>query len=186
MLHLTLEPEPDNFDADVRQKGLNYLRKHPNAVHYPDYWNKDEVVQQFRRAYRYVCAYSGLRDHTGGEIDHFIPQSKNKQLIYEWSNYRLAFSLINKTKGNRLCVDPVNITDGDILLNFIDGSVYPNPKLSKDYRDRLQDTIHILGLNKSQFLETRLSIIDDYNSGDISKNYLAKDSPFVAYCILSA
>ena len=52
MLHLTLEPEPDNFDADVRQKGLNYLREHPNAVHYPDYWNK--VAQQFRKAYRYI------------------------------------------------------------------------------------------------------------------------------------
>lgn len=178
MLHLTLKPEPENFDANVRQPGLKWISTHPNSNKYPDYWG--QIRGDLCHAYNYICAYTGMRV-TSGVVEHAKPKSKYKNLVYEWSNYRYADPTVNSTKKDKVCpVDPTEINDGDICLDPFTGEVFPRTGLPKEYADKLEQTIKILGLNKVQFKEARLLYIKMYLT---QNSELAELAPFVVYSI---
>lgn len=178
MLHLTLKPEPKNFDADVRQPGLKWISEHPNSKDYPDYWR--HIRGDLRHAYNSICVYTGLY-LPSGVVEHAKPKAKYKDLVYEWNNYRYADPTVNSTKKDKVCpVDPTEINDGDICLDPFTGEVFPRNDLSAGYTDKLEQTIKILGLNKVQFKEARLLYIKIYLS---SRTALAELAPFVVYSI---
>lgn len=178
MLHLTLKPEPKHFDANVRKPGVKWIAEHPNSTDYPDYWRR--IRDDLRHAYNSVCAYTGLHV-TSGVVEHAKPKSKYKNLVYEWNNYRYADPTVNSTKKDKVCpVDPTEINDGDICLDPFKGEVFPRTGLPKEYADKLEQTIKILGLNKIQFKEARLLYIKIYLS---SRTALAELAPFVVYSI---
>ncbi|MDR3171925.1 MAG: hypothetical protein LBU17_09920 [Treponema sp.] len=63
MIPVVKQKEPDNFDKDVRQRGLKYLNQNPrpNAKDFSrhGYWTK--VNADIYRLYRGICAYTGDR-----------------------------------------------------------------------------------------------------------------------------
>jgi len=100
------------------------------------YWNepiiKDAIVNEFQKN----CGYCGYftREITTiinknttyeGEIDHYLPKSKNLELIYDWKNYiwtckgcnvhKLAY-----TNKNLMILNPTNLLDVE-NIKYING-----------------------------------------------------------------
>jgi len=58
VIPVRLQPEPDDFEAKVRQKGLDFLNKfpHPKNWNNRDYWRHS--LDDLYRVYGRTCAYS--------------------------------------------------------------------------------------------------------------------------------
>ena len=84
-----LEPEPADFDAKCRQKGLEWLRKNPKdarkAKRPKDFWSSFRPVLADRFAN--LCAYGAMYEPVG-TVDHVRPVRADETLAYEWRNYR--------------------------------------------------------------------------------------------------
>lgn len=196
--------EPKSFDSKVRQPGLRAIAEmvgkappHPRksgkpckkiasrecdipSKKFPTYWTK--ALKDMMRAYGEICAYSCFRIHpvTGGRsADHFAAKSKNWQLVYEWSNYRLCCTRMNGRKRDFITVlDPFKIKPGWFQLEEVGFKVIPKKRLSKTTRAKIQATIDLLALNR--FRRAREKDAERYWRGDISLRTLKEDSPFVA------
>ena len=137
MMHVTPAKEPADFDTLVRQPGLNAIaelvgeqgdplkkvanyRDELKGKHYPPYWRN--ATSQLLEAYSRICAYACfyIEPTTGAAtVDHFAPKSQSWDKAYEWSNYRLACSLMN-TRKNKFddVIDPFDVTEGLFACNY--------------------------------------------------------------------
>ena len=108
MIPVQLQPEPADFDRNVRQPGRNWLTNHrialnaapPRASALPNYWTHSN--KQVWYAYSGVCAYLAIYFEwvTGAaSTDHFVAKSRNAGDAYEWNNYRLSCLGPNRNKG---------------------------------------------------------------------------------------
>ena len=133
--------------------------------------------------YNRLCAYLALYIHnaTGSpSVDHVIPKSRSWDKVYEWSNYRLACSLINSTKNNvGLVLDPFTISEGLFALEFVEFQVKPGPSAGSRVAE-VTDTIDKLGLNLPECRDARRAYFECYVSGDITRAYLERRAPFIA------
>ena len=175
------KPEPPDFDEKVRQPGLRAQQEAPPRT--PPLW-RDECLFQLWEAYEGICSYlcvfipqgSGARS-----VDHFVPKSRRPDLLYEWSNYRLACSLMNSRKGQfEDVLDPFEIEDGWFVLDLSFLQVLPNPDLDEETRRGVQATIDRLDLNDNECLQARANDYDAYLRNEISLDLLKRWSPFVA------
>lgn len=204
MIRVQPAPEPEHFDAAVRQPGLRALaemvgepsgrkrgrsfkviaerREDISGEHFPPYWSK--VIPDLLEAYGRVCAYVAvyIEKVTGAaSVDHLLAKSKHWQDAYEWSNYRLACSLMNARKGNAADVlDPFEIADDWFELELVGFQVMPRTDLQSDLKVRVQDTIDRLKLNDRDCCELRAEYAESYWCGEINWPYLQRRAPFVA------
>lgn len=204
MIKVALAPEPPTFEELVRRPGLRALaemvgespvprrptgrafkkiaarRSEIPPKGFPPYWT--HALEDLMEAYHCVCAYSCFRIHpvTGGRsVDHMAPRSLAWDLVYEWTNYRLACSRINSRKRDYLDVlDPFDVEDGWFVLELVGFQVRPAPHLPEEIRDQVQTTIDRLMLN--DFRRDRERDAENYWAGLISFEILQEESPFVA------
>jgi hypothetical protein len=180
------QPSPNVFEEAVRHPGQKFLntgkpltqqrwRRH-------NYWTR--VFPDLYHAYCRVCAYSCHwipRDGGAGTVDHFHPKKKYPQLAYEWSNYRLASLLCNSRKREfEDVLDPFTIEVGWFVMDFPSLIVRPGADLVTQRRAQVQSTINRLRLNDEAALETRLSYLRPFCTGDTSLDYLRARAPFIA------
>jgi hypothetical protein len=176
MIRVTPAPEPPTFDQRVRTPGLRAIaemvgekpyrrggrrfqkradrRGDIPAEEFPTYWT--EALDDLMTAYDRICAYSCFRIHpvTGSRsVDHMAAKSRAHDKVYEWSNYRLASS----------------------LLGF---QVVPDRGLMPEIRNRVKQTIDRLGLD--DFRSSRERDAENYWSRRVSLVVLTEESPFVA------
>lgn len=203
-----MRPEFD-FDKEVRQPGLSALAEltgHPPTIARPGprikkrasrvaeldpsvlreypYWTR--ALPSLYRAYRETCAYSCFRiaRTSGPTVDHFVAIASAKLTdAYEWSNYRLACSLMNACKREFPDVlDPFSIQDGWFVLNLDTLDVEPADGLTRDVRDRVVATITRLKLNEECRLE-RQRYFDLYwapeSNPPVPLWFLEKEAPFL-------
>jgi hypothetical protein len=134
-------------------------------------------------AYGRICAYSCFRIHpvTGSRsVDHIAPKPRAWDQVYEWSNYRLASSLLNARKQNFSDVlDPFLVGDDWFELELVGFQVKPAQQLDAEIRPRALATIDRLGLNDFEFRSSRERDAQCYWDG-IPFHILAEESPFVA------
>ena len=109
-----------------------------------------------------------------------VAKSKAWDLVYEWSNYRLACSLMNARKRDYDVLDPFEIGKGWFALELVEFQVVPSRELPVNVRARVVDTIATLRLSDSICCEARASYAQAYWDGDISLSYLRGHAPFVA------
>lgn len=122
-------------------------------------------------------------------MDHFDAKSwacahasTSLEQTYEWHNYRLACSLMNSRKSRASDVlDPFQIEDGWFHLELSALQVVPNPTLTSDRRQQVQQTINRLGLNDHECTAARAEYHDAYIQGEINLSFLSRRSPFVAF-----
>jgi hypothetical protein len=191
MLHVTPQPEPADFDAKVRQKGLSYLMKQgirldqplPTGTKITPYWR--ECLPELYDRYYGICAYLAIhfeRITGAGSVDHFVAKSVRADLAYEWQNYRLACSRMNSRKSNYSDVlDPFEIENGYFRIEFVSGRIYPNPELDGVVQAQVTATIERLGLDDEGCREVRARIFADYTDGKYTSEFLKERSPFVWY-----
>lgn len=135
-------------------------------------------------AYGCMCAYSCFRIHaiTGsGSVDHVAPKSRGWNLVYEWSNYRLASSRLNSRKNHfEDVLDPFDMIDGWFELDLTDYSLKPSSNLTPQQRQQVLDTIERLDLNEESMARAREETAGYFLSGEISFQHLSREAPFIA------
>ena len=114
-------------------------------------------------------------------MDHFVAKVDDPDQAYEWSNYRLACSLVNSRKGVFSDIlDPFEIEDGWFVLELSFLQILPNPELKPELKKRAQETIDRLGLQRKECRDARAEYFDDYIREHIDFHYLERKCPFVA------
>lgn len=184
MIPVVKAPEPKDFDKKVRKRGNNFLARNPTALSkdFPPYWQK--IQKDLWDAYSGVCAYLAIyyRFGTGASsVDHFVPKSQDRNLTYEWDNYRLSCLKLNRDKNAKNILDPFKLHQNSFFINFLDGSVYPNPNEDPAYQKDCQNTIDALDLNNQNHCDMRIEHYTYYKNKDFTLSFLKKKSPFV-YC----
>lgn len=189
MIPVTPKPEPEDFDTQVRQKGLRWLEKHdidikdplPSGTKLPPYWRA--CLDELYHNYDGVCAYLAVsieRTTGTGTVEHFCPKSLSPDLAYEWRNYRLACSAINSRKRDFTDIlDPFEIEDGLFYLELVSGHIFPNPQLPGALPKEIQKTIDRLKLDSPANNEMRAKHYLFYCEGEVTEAFLKKYSPFV-------
>ncbi|WMC11484.1 hypothetical protein PU634_03745 [Oceanimonas pelagia] len=189
MLHVTPQPEPADFDAEVRQKGLAHLKKAgidinqplPEGTQLQPYWRA--CLPALYESYQGICAYLAIhfeRITGAGSVDHFVAKSARPEQAYEWSNYRLACSRMNSRKNDYDDVlDPFVIENGLFRLELISGHIYPNPELQSPLLDEVDTCIQRLKLDDEGCKEVRARHFSDYIQGFYTAEFLKQRSPFV-------
>lgn len=189
MIPVTLQPEPADFDTEVRLRGQAWLGEKgidpnaapPKASNLPNYWSRSN--KQLWEAYSGVCAYLAIffEWSTGtASTDHFIAKSKNAGDAYEWSNYRLSCLGPNRNKNKFDDVlDPIGLAPNTFVINFASGKIAPNPALSLVQKAAARKTIRRLKLDSPENNKMRTQHYQDYLVGDCSLNFLQRKSPFV-------
>ena len=191
MLYVIPQPEPANFDAKVRQKGLAHLRNNalglanppPKGVKIPAYWQ--DCLDELYDSYGGVCAYLAIhfeRIIGGGSVDHFAAKSTLPGQAYEWENYRLACSRMNSRKNRYNDVlDPFEVESGWFRLEVVSGRLYPNPDLEPATLKVVKATIARLKLDDQGCREVRARHFSDYIQCMYTAEFLKRRSPFVWY-----
>lgn len=189
MIPVTPQPEPADFDKKVRKPGLKWIAKSgldpskpvPSGTEIPSHWTRK--LPQLFALHEGICAYIGMYIEGlmgSPSVDHFVPKSRALNLAYEWSNYRLACSKINSIKNNFMDVlDPFTLESGWFHLDLSDCSIFANPALTVEQRNKVQATIDRLKLDDPESREWRRSYLNAFKSGDVPSEYFKKRSPFV-------
>lgn len=187
MIPVRRAPEPANFDADVRQPGIAWLKSHPKAMpsKFKSFWTK--CIPDLALAYNHICAYLAIyfdRPLGADSVDHFIPKSNSaigRQMTYEWDNYRLSCIGKNRKKGTKILpIDPFTMQPESFFIDFSDGRIYVNPSiLPVRYREDCDETIKILKLDEQDCRDMRKNFYSDYVNGDVSARYMQSHAPFV-------
>ena len=204
MIRVKPAEDPPTFDADVRQPGLRAIaervgemptrtagrryaqvaesREEIPADAFPSYWREalGDLLESYNRICSYLCLY--IPRGTGApSVDHMVAKSMQWGQVYEWTNYRLACSLMNARKGAIASVlDPFQIEDGWFALELYEFQVVPGRGPSVDVVTAVEDTIERLRLNDSECCKARSKFAEDYWQRHISLDYLRRHSPFVA------
>lgn len=189
MIPVTLQPEPADFDAEVRQRGHAWLGARgialnaapPKVSKLPNYWSRSN--KQLWEAYSGVCAYLAIFFEWGtgaASTDHFVAKSQNAGDAYEWSNYRLSCLGPNRNKNKFDDVlDPIGLVPNTFVINFSSGKIAPHPALSPAQKAAARKTIRRLKLDSPDNNKMRAKRYQDYLAGDCSLNFLLRESPFV-------
>lgn len=207
MIPVPKAPEPEDFDERVRKKGLAAIaelvgeepsskrkgrkrrkvaatREQIPSDKFPPLWR--DVLVDMHRLYEGRCAYLALYiEHGTGDasVDHFIPKSKHWDLVYEWSNYRLAAGTINSKKNDKevdAAFDPFVVSPGLFALEFVGFQVKPGPAALGPMIEKVALAIIDVGLNKPECCKARQEYVEAYQRGCISFGYLQRRAPFVA------
>ena len=184
MIPVARQPEPANFDREVRGPGQRFLRhvSHPSNDQFKrhQYWKK--ALPNLRTAYNEICAYCACWiPFDQGTVDHFEPKSAAPTQAYEWSNFRLAQEKLNNNKGDSTEVlDPFHIDPGWFKLDLSSTFVKPNTGLTNAVAEAVKKTIAILQLNSSTLVRLRYSVLKDYSDGIITIGFLERRYPFIA------
>lgn len=190
MIPVLEQPEPADFDANVRQKGLAFLRRKGIALDQPvpkgtkldTCWRS--CLDDLHARYQGCCAYLAVffeRVTGGASVDHFVAKSTSRaEYAYEWRNYRLSCSTMNSRKREFDDVlDPFSIQEGWFQLELVSGRIYPNPALSSNTKRQVQETIKRLGLDDAGNRKLRSRHYQEYTARDYTAAFLKKRSPFV-------
>ncbi|MEJ7699778.1 MAG: hypothetical protein WKF71_09070 [Pyrinomonadaceae bacterium] len=187
MIPVTPQPKPRDFNAKVRIPGQSFLKTfsgHPSNKDYKrkgaKYWIK--ALDQLYYGYNKICAYSAeWIPKKQKSVDHFIPKSKDKNLAYEWNNFRLCLKQINENKDSYFVVDPFKIKFDWFIIDFDANIIKPNIGLNPILRAEIINTITTLGLNNLIFQNRRISWIDAYYRGITDFIGLQQKAPFIAH-----
>jgi len=189
VIPVLLQPEPADFDTKVRRRGLKSLTGKqidpalplPKGAELSPFWR--DCLDDLYQAYQQTCAYLAVHFEraTGGTTaDHFIAKSKLPGQAYEWTNLRLASSIVNARKCNfEDVLDPCTLSQGWFRLELVTGHIYPNPNLNADDLKRVILTIERLGLDNQTNRELRARHYEEYCMDDYTAGFLQRRSPFV-------
>lgn len=192
MMRVIPAPEPDSFDRVVRQPGLHALqtmaaREFGGSIEaipanrFPPCWRKslNDLLEAYQRICSYLCLY--IARGTGARsVDHMVAKSVAWDRAYEWTNYRLACSLMNARKGHVASVlDPFEVKDGWFVLELVAFQVLPGQGLPDRVATAAADTIDRLRLNDDECCGARAEYAEAYWREEISIDYVRRHAPFV-------
>jgi len=187
MMPIRPQPEPLDFDQNVRKPGKAFLLMvpHPSSKEWERraYWQRS--LPDLYEAYNGICAYSveWIPENVGDPtVDHYMPKANYPALAYEWSNYRLAALRFNRAKRDYLDVlDPFTLEPDWFALNFPYPLIKPNAGISSTQSRMVIDTVNRLKLNDGISIRSRQRWISGFSNGLFPFDFLKRNAPFIAY-----
>lgn len=177
--------EPLDFDLNVRQPGLGWLKTHPGSVRPAAFWST--CRGQLARAFNDLCAYGAMYEPVG-TVDHFVSCREDLSQSYEWLNYRYSSQWINASKSSmfsRDLLDPFEVEDSWFRL------LLPSLQLVVD---RSHIPPHLL--EKAESVLKRLHLRDDerilrqrrewyrmYQEKELTLEGLRRKAPLIARAV---
>ena len=185
MIFVQEQPEPPQFETDVRIPGLEFLSEttNPTAGEWRSrsYWRR--ILTELHDAYKGVCAYTchWIAYDTGAStVDHFVAKTIEPALAYEWNNYRLACGRMNGRKGaHHDVLDPFKLPRSAFQLDFPSLQIFPSTEHGDDLIGQANSTISRLGLNDEICVKARLVYVREYCMARIPLEYLECNAPFI-------
>lgn len=180
--------EPEDFQIECREKGLQWLADHPNASRPKynkrpkDFWSpfKGKLADGFRD----LCAYSAMYEPVG-TVDHFIPVDDDETLAYEWGNYRFASAWINSSKQKeRAVLDPLTVQDGwfEVLLPSL--QLVVTDQVPVHLRELAEKTLIRLHLRDDErVLRQRRRWYRLFDQGKLDLDGLRENAPLIAAAV---
>lgn len=184
MIPVKPQPEPIDFNANVRKPGKAFLARTPRPTNKDfkanRYWEKS--AKNLHTAYSGICAYSCVYMPLWGTIDHFLPKSTYPDYAYEWKNFRLCSQRLNGYKDNSTDIlDPFSIQLGWFVLDFPSCLVRSGQGLPDGLKQKIETTIAILRFNQDDNLvQERCDIMGFYANGGVSLEFMIRRYPFLA------
>ena len=184
MIPVTLQSEYPEFDAQVRQPGLEFLKNNPNPstkeFRRHNYWSR--AASNLHSAYSGLCAYTTMYLADISSVDHFLPKTNYPYLAYEWDNYRLARQQINARKGDtEEILDPFKIKIGWFVLDLPSCLIRPGDEIDPKIKKKVDSTINILRLNADdRLVQERCNWLVYLADGEITINFLDRHYPFLS------
>jgi hypothetical protein len=112
MIPVTPPPEPPDFDQECRVPGRHWLATHAPAANerLPSYWRP--FITDLCTGFNSRCGYLAMLD-LDGTVDHYISTGQDRNLAYEWANYRYATGWLNSSKQqlDRAVLDPFEVRE---------------------------------------------------------------------------
>jgi hypothetical protein len=190
MIPVPRPPEPPEFDARCRQRGLRWLRENPPETRkrVPSFWTA--FGSHLAAASEHRCYWLAM-SIPNGQVEHFVPQSKvtgtpDEHLIYEWRNYRWALDAINTSKGTADVLDPFEVEEGWFEISLPDLQLWVTPKTPSDRRQLAEFTIQRLKLNGDMAIRIRARIFDDFAELGRTLDSVQREAPLIAHAIQRA
>lgn len=166
MIPVIATDEPENFDQDWRTKGLAWLSDNPDAARPRDLWSPFRL--QLADAFKNRCGF-GAMWISSGTVDHFLSCNEDRELAYEWSNYRFVEGWINSSKNKKKAadvLDPFEVGEGwfEIVLSSLQMVV--SQSIPEQYRVLAEKTLSTLPLRDDErILRTRRMWLEMYEQG---------------------
>ncbi|MCF7790313.1 MAG: hypothetical protein K9N47_29610 [Prosthecobacter sp.] len=203
MIQVVLAPEPVDFDAKVRQKGLSAIDemvgRKPRLKRTGPKRKKTWVLEQDIPANEFLacwrdclpellisyerrCAFLSLYlEHSTGNasVDHMLPKSKHWEQVYEWNNYRLCAATINSRKNDLTgMVDPVDCRPNWFALELVGFQVIAGEQAPARKVAEINATLELV--NGLDCCRAREEYVTRYWDKEISLRYLERRAPFIA------
>jgi len=175
--------EPADFDTDCRKKGNDWLANNPNVntKQYPSYWR--DFCDDLETGFKERCGWQAIKIPSG-TVDHYISKKSDKNLTYEWDNYRYCGSRFNSSKKNKddKILDPFEVKDDwfEVILPSCQLVQTTNIPTSV-CQTRVTETINIL--NNISVKRSRMRYYQNYKDGIIDIAALEYYAPQVAAAV---
>lgn len=166
MIRVEPPPEPEGFDAAVRQRGRAWLddpragahrRNQPRPSSFWTAW--PQCAESLARGFSHRCGYTASQTLVHqGNVDHFVSwaecrASERHHLAYEWSNLRWLDARINTNKGRldgralpHALLDPFEVRDEWFRLDVLSLTLCMTDEIPPNLRARVEYTLRALGL----------------------------------------
>ncbi|MFZ4554980.1 MAG: hypothetical protein ACOYN8_01190 [Pseudanabaena sp.] len=184
MIHFDRVPEPPDFEREVRQKGEDWLAKHPDNKRLTNLWSpfKKYLADGFLN----LCGYSAMFEPIG-TVDHYISCDSDRTKAYDWNNYRFASGWLNSSKQNLddRVFDPFEVQNGWFEVELRTFRLVPQlDKIPNNEWEKAKLTLEKLHLdNDERVVRQRREWYRMYDSGELSLDGLEKKAPLVARAI---
>ena len=156
-------PEPEALGPIHSRYTPGWIAYYPNRTRpRPGDSRWQDFSPQLSEVFSSICGY--CEEYCDGEVDHFKPKSKFPALVYKWSNWVLACSHCNRTKGDKWppsgYVDPCAELEPERPENFFSfdtttGEIVPGAGFSRAEHAIAAQMIDDLQLNDHYHLSIR-------------------------------
>lgn len=183
MIRITPPVEPQNFDVDCRQPGNRWLANHPDGDPPGKYWRP--FTSALCEGFGYRCGYSAMWD-LNGTIDHYTSQKNQRELSFEWSNFRYASGWLNSSKQtlDHAVLDPFVAKDEWFEIIFPSLIMQLTSCVPQRLRRVAEFTLTRLHLaDGDRVYEQRKIDYDAFQARELPMNVLEKQAPILATAI---
>lgn len=176
--------EPPSFHDRCRAPGNAWLMANPEARRPRDFWSP--FRSQLSDGFQSICAYSSMYEPVG-TVDHFVSWHENRDLAYEWQNYRFASGWINSSKHRTPAaqiLDPLEVQDGWFRILLPSLQLVVTEQIPTELRSRAEETLRKLHLvDDERVIRQRRQWLAMWESGSLSLDGLRSMAPLIAEAV---
>lgn len=176
-------PEPPDFDAKCRVPGNAWLALHA-AGRPTNRWTT--FCSNLATGFVDRCGY-GAMWISRGTVDHFVGCDEDRNLAYEWSNYRYVDGWLNSSKNKHpstSLLDPFEIQPGWFEIVLPSLQLKLTDLVPPELRERAEFTLKRLPLRDDErVIRQRRAWLAAYEQQGVPLAFIEQMAPLIAEAI---